>query len=218
MITVRENDEVLTVADLVRRLGGVPLDRIRFRPTPGTAVEQDVIDLHDRENRLFELVEGVLVEKPMGYSESLVAAFLIQVLRTFAESAGLGIVAAPDGMMRIGIGLVRMPDVSVVLWDRLPGRKIPREPIPTLAPDLAVEVLSVSNTAAEMDRKVAEYFSAGSSRVWLVDPIAKSVRVYSSPSVSVLLTGEDFVTGEPVLPGFRISVSEIFKRSGIEDE
>src|SRR5207302_7077409 len=132
----------------------VPLDRIRFRPAPGTAVEQDVIDLNDRENRLFELVEGVLVEKPMGFLESRVAVLLSHVLEGFMEEHDLGIVVGADGMIRIAIGLVRIPDVSVILWDRLPNRRIPREPIPSLTADLAVEVLSVSNTPAEIDRKV----------------------------------------------------------------
>jgi Uma2 family endonuclease len=216
MITLRDNSDVLTIADLVDRLGTVPLDRIRFRPAPGTAVEQDVLDLRDREHRLFELVDGVLVEKPMGYVESLIAALLVQVLRTFTENADLGIVAGPDGMMRIGAGLVRMPDVSVVLWNRLPGRTIPRDPIPSLAPDLAVEVLSPSNTTQEMGRKVAEYFAAGCSLVWLVDSSSLSVRVYTSEKESVLLTGDDLISGEPVLAGFQISVGEIFKRAGIQ--
>src|SRR5688500_13960757 len=85
MASVLDNEEIVTLADLLVRLGGVPLDRIRFRPTPGTAVEQDVIDLHDRENRLFELVDGVLVEKPMGYMESRIAALIIQLLGSFVE-------------------------------------------------------------------------------------------------------------------------------------
>jgi Uma2 family endonuclease len=152
----------------------VPLDRIRFLPAPGTACEQDVINLHDRENRLFELVEGVLVEKPMGFLESRIAAFLIRLLDVFTEDMDLGIVVGADGMMRIAAGLVRMPDVSVLLWDRLPGRRIPTEPIPSLAPDLAVEVLSVSNTSAEIDRKISEYFAAGCRCAWVVDPKVRS--------------------------------------------
>ena len=215
MSAIQQYEEMITLADLLVRLGGVPLDRIRFRPAPGTAVEQDVIDLHDRKNRLFELVEGVLVEKPMGYIESIVAALLIRVIGVFVEEAGLGIVAGADGMMRISTGLVRIPDVSVVLWERLPGRKIPIEPIPSLAPDLAIEVLSRSNTPAEIDRKISEYFAAGSQCVWVVDPVARSVRVYQSPTDSLASTGEDVVTADVVLPGFQISVADIFRRAGV---
>ncbi len=215
MSTVLEERKTETLADLVAGLGDVPLNRIRIRPALGTAVEQDVLDIHDHEDRLFELVDGVLVEKAMGYSESLIAALLIQLLRNHVERDNLGLVAAPDGMMRLRKGLVRMPDVSVVLWERLPERKAPREPIPSLVPDLAVEVLSKSNTAAEIDRKLREYFAGGCQCAWVIDPDTRSARVYDSPEVSVLLTGEQIVTAEAVLPGFQITVSEIFIRSGI---
>ena len=76
------------------------------------------------------------------------------------------IVVGEAGMMRISQGLVRIPDVSFVSWDRLPEGKVPSEPIPALAPDLAVEVLSQGNTAKEMNRKRREYFEAGVRLVW----------------------------------------------------
>ncbi len=60
---------IQTLADLMERLGGVPLERIRFHPAPGTAVEQDVLEA-EKQGLLCELVDGVLVEKAMGYSES----------------------------------------------------------------------------------------------------------------------------------------------------
>jgi len=218
MTAVMQREEVLTLADMCRKLGGVPLDRIRVRPAPGTAVEQDVLDLHDRENRLFELVDGVLVEKPTGFRESRIAVVIAHLLDDCLERNGAGIVAGADAMMRLAAGLVRIPDVSAVLWSRLPGRRIPREPIPDLAPDLAVEVLSPSNTPEEMDRKVREYFDAGTQLVWLVDPDGRTVRVHHSPEDSQLLRGADRVSGALVLPHFFITVQEIFRRSGLVEE
>src|SRR2546425_516000 len=124
MISTHPDVDGYTLADAIAGLGEIPLDRIRWRPAPGTATEQDVIEIHDRENRLFELVDGILVEKPMGLQESRVAAFLIRLLDAFCEEHDLGLVVGADGMMRIAVGLVRAPDVSVILWDRLPGRLI----------------------------------------------------------------------------------------------
>jgi hypothetical protein len=69
-----------TLADLLEHLGGIHPNRVRFRPAPGTATEKDVLAIHDREGRLHELVDGVLVEKAMGLSESLLAGALIAVL------------------------------------------------------------------------------------------------------------------------------------------
>ena len=62
-----------TLADLQRHFGGIPLQRIRLVPPPGYGTENDVIEIEARENRLCELENGVLVEKPMGWYESLIA-------------------------------------------------------------------------------------------------------------------------------------------------
>src|SRR5208283_3798107 len=140
-----------TIADLLHRFGPMVVRRIRFDPPPGTATEEDVAAIHDREDRLYELVDGVLVEKTVGFYESYLAVLLATFVRIFVAERNLGIVAGADGMMRLALGLVRIPDVSFVSWDRLPGRRLPREPIPALAPDLAIEVLSPSNTRQEMD-------------------------------------------------------------------
>jgi Uma2 family endonuclease len=176
---------------------------------------EDVVRLHDTEKRLFELVDGVLVEKPMGFTESRIAALLIQVLGTFAEQQGIGIVTGEAGMMQLARGLVRIPDVSVVLWSRLPNRRLPTQPVPDLSPDLAVEVLSKSNTKAEMDRKIGEYFTAGSLAVWLVDPAARTVIAYSSLDDHQVLSGSAILRAETVLPGFQITIDEIFLRAGL---
>jgi hypothetical protein len=142
-----------TLEELVEGLGNIPLYRIRFRPPPGTATEADVLELHDRENRLCELVDGVLVEKAMGYRESVLAGVILTLLRLFVRSRNLGLVSGADGMVRLFPGLVRIPDVAFASWERLPNRRMPTQRVPHLAPDLAVEVLRDSNTEDEMNRK-----------------------------------------------------------------
>jgi Uma2 family endonuclease len=197
-----------TLADLLAQLGGIAPARVRFRPLPGTATEKDVLDMQAREGRLCELVDGVLVEKGMGFLESYLAGALIEILRGFVKPRHLGLVTAPDGMVRLAPGLVRIPDVTFVSWARLPGRRVPREPIPDLAPDLAVEVLSESNTADEMARKRREYFAAGVRLVWQVAPLARTVEVYTAPEQVMLLREEDTLEGGEVLPGFALPLRE----------
>jgi Uma2 family endonuclease len=199
-----------TVADLVEQLGGIPLQRIRMRPLPGTATEQDVLDVESRENRLCELVDGVLVEKAMGIRESILAIALGGYLRDFTRPRNLGLIAGEGGMMRLSSGLVRIPDVAFVSWDRLPGRRVPSAPIPHLAPDLAVEVLSQSNTEKEMDRKLREYFAAGVILVWFVDPRSRTVTVYTAVDQCVVLDETQTLDGGSVLPGFCLLVRELF--------
>src|SRR5215831_15402916 len=138
------------VAELLERLGNIPPERVRLRPPPGTATEADVLAaLEAPRKRLCELIDGVLVEKPMGYTESVLATYLLELLNSFVRPRNLGLVTSPDGTIRLWAGRVRIPDVAFFSWDRMPGRRRPPQPIPTLAPDLAVEILSRSNTPGE---------------------------------------------------------------------
>lgn len=205
-------------AEWMKRLGNVPLRRVRMHPPPGTATMRDVIALHDRHNRLFELVDGTLVEKVMGFRESLLAVCIAHLLKTVLDKNNLGIVAGADGMMRLLGKFVRIPDVSYISWEKLPGRKIPSKPIPDLVPDLAVEVLSEGNTEEEMERKLKEYFLAGVRLVWLVDPDRQTVEVFTAPDESRLLAEADLLTAEGVLPGFMVQVRSIFENVPEEEE
>jgi Uma2 family endonuclease len=135
-----------TLGDLLEQLGGVAPHRVRLHPTPGKATERDVIRIHDRTNRLYELVDGVLVEKATGFPEAYLACELIKLVGAFVDQQDLGILVGADGALRLMPGLVRIPDVSFISWDRLPGRVVPRAPIPNLMPDVAMEVLSEGNT------------------------------------------------------------------------
>lgn len=200
----------LTIGDLFARFGAMSLSRIRNTPTPGAAREQDVLRIHEREHRLCELVDGILVEKAMGYEESVVAATLIMLLGNFVSTHKLGVVTGEGGMLKLAPGLIRIPDVAFVSRKRLPGGKVPRQPIPVLAPNLAVEVLSLSNTTQEMQQKLTDYFEAGVDVVWHVDPRARTVTVFTSPDQSSLLKANQSLTGGKVLPGFKIRVRDLF--------
>ena len=74
-----------TAAELLERLGGISPSRVLLDPPPGHATVEDVIAAHDRDNRLCELVDGTLVEKPMGYGESFIAGTVLMALRLFVD-------------------------------------------------------------------------------------------------------------------------------------
>jgi len=202
-----------TIADVLAQLGGIPADRIPALPPVGTATEKDVLEAKSRCGRICELVDGVLVEKTMGYYESLVAATLIHLLREFAEKHDLGIVLGPDGTLKILPTQVRIPDVSVILWEHFPERQLPGEPIPAIAPDLAVEVLSEGNTPGEMERKKRDYFRAGVRLVWYLDPRTRTVEVRTGPDQCVVVREDGLLDGGDVLPGFRLPLAELFARA-----
>src|SRR6476646_11031707 len=90
---------VISLAELVHRLGDIPLERIPAVPPPGTAKEEDVLRRPGGEKRLYELVDGVLVEKPMGYYESLLAGILCRLLGFFLEQHDLGFLLLADATL-----------------------------------------------------------------------------------------------------------------------
>jgi Uma2 family endonuclease len=100
-ISVEERPE--TLADLLRRLGNIPANRVRLHPPPGTATEEDVIRNNESLFRtaICELVDGTLVEKPVGWEESAVAGLIIQLLLNFVRPRRMGHVLGSDGMLRL---------------------------------------------------------------------------------------------------------------------
>lgn len=200
----------MTAAELLKKLGGIPAERLLLDPPPGTATEKDVLAVEQREGRICELVDGVLVEKAMGLAESFLALEIAFLLQLFLKKHNLGILAGADGTLRLWPGLVRIPDVSFISWNQLPKRKIPKKAIPDLYPDLAVEVLSRKNTKGEIDRKLHEYFRAGTRLAWVVDPRKRTVRVYTAPDQSHVLTEDQSLDGGDVLPGLNVPLREVF--------
>ena len=201
-----------TVAELLHTLGDIGPDRVLIKPLPGTATEADVLKaLEAPHKRICELIEGVLVEKVMGLDESFLAIQLILELGAFVKSRKLGLVSGEGGTIRMWPGRVRIPDVAFFSRERLSKRRIPAEPIPTLAPNLAIEVLSASNTKAEMLIKREDYFSVGVQLVWEIDPATRTVSIYTSPNTpKAVLTEADSLDGEQVLPGFTLALRDLF--------
>ncbi len=206
-----------TVLDLYRKFGPIACERIRQDPPPGCGTVEDVIRLKDHENRLYELVDGILVEKTVGIEESYIGGTILTLLRNFVDPRGLGMALPADGALQLDINLVRIPDVSFISWERLTGGEFPDDPIPLLVPDLAVEVISRSNTPKEMDDKLKEYFERGVRLVWYVRPRTRVVDVYTNPDRFTRLTASMRLDGGDVLPGFSVQVGELFtvpKRPG----
>lgn len=202
-----------TVADMLSHLGGIPLERIRMYPPPGMATEKDVLQAKSRFNRVCELIDGILVEKTVGYYESLLAALIVQRLGHFVETHDLGVVLTADGTLRILPDQVRIPDASFLSWDKFPDRELPHEPVPAIAPDLAVEILSPGNTEAEMQRKLHDYFTAGVRLVWYIDPRTRTARSYTAEDRCAELGNQDVLSGGEVLPGFELSLKELFAKA-----
>ena len=198
----------------IESLGDVPLSRVIFDPWPGTATEADLLRYVDGDDkRLCELVDGTLVEKPVGFDEGQIGSTLGRALGNFVEPRRLGAVAGADATLRMASGRIRLPDVSFVARADVPADYRRGTPVPRLPPTLAVEVLSEGNTAAEMRQKRREYFDSGLKLVWIVDPPTRTVAVYIGPTPEPdrTLTEADRLDGGDVLPGFTILIADLFR-------
>ncbi len=205
-----------TFADVQERLGHIPESRILSFPAPGTATVQDLLDGSITGDRLYELVDGILVEKGMGFREGFLGLWVGYLIQAYLETNNIGLAAGADGMIRFKLDLVRMPDVSFIRWDSVDDPQEIENPAGAfleVPPDLAVEVLSPSNTRREMEIKLDEYAKAGVKLVWYVDPERKEVDVYpkGNPKRKKTLGENDTLDGGDVLPGFAVKVARIFE-------
>jgi Uma2 family endonuclease len=158
-----------------------------------------------------ELVRGELIMMSPGRARHAAIAMRIgRSLLDFVQSNSLGEVfdSSAGYLLARNPDTVREPDVSFVCTERM--RQQDLDAFLEGAPDLAVEVLSPGNTAAKMREKMTEYFDAGCRVVWIVDPQRRSVTVHRPRSHPVLLTEDDTLTEQELLPGFSLAVREIF--------
>jgi Uma2 family endonuclease len=171
---------------------------------------EDLYALPD-DDRRYELVEGrLLVSEPPGWSHGRMAVRIAVVLDTFVQARGLGEVAVESGhVLARRPDTVRGPDVSFLRTERLPPQDVAHR-FHEGAPDLAVEILSPSDRAGEVARKVAGYLRAGTQAVWVVDPEDRTVVVHSPDGPARMHGPDATLDGGPVLPGFACVVSELF--------
>jgi Uma2 family endonuclease len=112
---------------------------------------------------------------------------------------------------------VRIPDVAFISWDRLPEGELPDEAIANRVPELAVDVLSETNTAKEIALKLQDYFKNGVKLVWIITPRTQSADEYTSPTECRHVSKTQALDGRDVLPGFKLPLKQLFggvKRRG----
>lgn len=159
----------------------------------------------------FELVDGKLVEREMGFHSSRVGGQVFRLIANYGEENAYGWAMGADASYQCFADplKVRRPDASFIRAGRLLGEQFPQGHC-LIAPDLAVEVVSPNDNGNDIEEKLAEYLDAGVTLVWVFYPRTRSVHVYRANGQSERLTEEDLLTGEEVLPGFSCMVSECF--------
>jgi Uma2 family endonuclease len=150
------------------------------------------------------------VEKTVGAIESYLNLLLSQFLTQYVRDNNLGITLGPDGMLRYTKRKIYLPDISFISWSQSPIAEIKKQPIADLHPDLAIEVLSPSNSANEMQKKRNDYFDWGVQLVWELDPTAREMRVYTAPETFTTIDINGTLDGGHVLPGFSLPLQTLF--------
>jgi Uma2 family endonuclease len=206
------------MAEIWFRAGQVPMERIIMRPTPGTATLDDAVKSKDTLNVSCELVDGILVAKTMGYFESKIALALAFFIQQYLEKHPIGEVAGADGPCETLPNHARKPDVSFTSFARIRSQSKPTRKALPFSPDLAVEVLSESNTSAEMEKKLNEYFATGARLVWYVEPELRTARAYTSVDQWEDIGPNGILRGHDVLPGFELSLVKLFERAAPQSE
>jgi Uma2 family endonuclease len=157
-----------------------------------------------------ELVRGrLVVREPGGFRHGVVAMNVASRLSDYVTSRGLGVVVAAETGFKLFStpDTVRAPDAAFIRADRVP-RPLPRG-YAEVAPDLMVEVLSPDDRAGEVLATVGDWLTAGCRLVWVLDPERRLARVYRADASEMILSADDTLDGEDLLPGLRVEVNQL---------
>ncbi len=160
-----------------------------------------------------ELRKGEIVRmSPAGHEHGVVALAIGSALREFVRRHKLGKAYGAETGFTLSRDPdnVRAPDAAFVSAERA-ARQTRREGFFDGAPDLAVEVISPTDTVEEIEQKVLEYLDAGTKLVWVANPRAQTITAYRALDQVRVLTRQDTLDGADVLPGFAVAVTEIFE-------
>lgn len=175
----------------------------------GSCTMEEYRGLTPSDEYLYELSDGILVREPRpGRPHGVVVARLCRILVDYADRHG-GTVTTETGYVLSEDPLaLRGPDAAWSAGDPTPygnGDGFIRG-----APDLAIEVVSRSNHASDIQKKVLEYFGGGARQVWVVHPTTRTVVVHLSRSEARILRVEETLEGGDLLPGLSVPVAELF--------
>lgn len=166
----------------------------------------------NRELRLERSPEGeLIIMSPTGGETSRLNAQLIIQLGIWANKTRDGIIFDSSGGFKLPNGAVRSPDASWVRlapWLKLSDQQ--REKFIPLCPDFVLELRSSSDDLSELQEKMQEYIDNGAQLGWLIDPQERCVYIYRPQTQVEVLNNPESVTGEPVLHGFILNLTDIW--------
>jgi Uma2 family endonuclease len=179
---------------------------------PAALVTAEELWLSPGCNQRCELVRGEIIEKdPSGGEHGEIATTLAILLGTYIRNQRLGRAYGAETGFILGRNpdTVRGADFAFIAQARLP-QAAPIKGFVPMAPDLAVEIVSPSDRTRDVSEKVREYLMAGAGMIWIIEPELRTVTVYRSLQNARILTANDSLSGDEVVPGFTCQVAELF--------
>ncbi len=158
----------------------------------------------------YELVDGELVDMDGKPRHGAVTGEIYLLLRGHIRYNSLRFDVGVNTGFQMDPFTLRFPDVHVTSWERMAGYDEGAPGWPAFAPDVAIEVVSASNTSSELARKAAEYFANGALVMWIADPDPRSVTIRRPGVPDEVFGPDDILSGEPEIPGFSCPVADIF--------
>ncbi len=158
-----------------------------------------------------ELIDGVIVRmSPTGGIHGFLESRLARLLGAFVDNtkAGWCLVGEIGIYIRHDPDRIRGADLAFWSYAKLPAG--PPAGFVEVAPDLVVEILSPTDSWADMSQKIDDYFSISVGTLWIVDPEEETVFVYRSAAQRTALRSGDTLAGTGPLTGFTLPVSELF--------
>ncbi|HWN95707.1 MAG TPA: Uma2 family endonuclease [Methylomirabilota bacterium] len=182
-----------------------------LEPTKKVWTEAELAALPD-DGYIHEVVDGELVMSPKNnFRHGDICVRISMALGQFAKSRRLGAVCDSSTGFWMQNRNCRAPDVSFISKERLKGKRRADNAFFQGAPDLAIEVLSPDNTPGEISRRLKDFFSSGTRLAWIINPEKECAEVCHSPTERRLVGPGGVLDGEEVVPGFQLSLTELFK-------
>lgn len=185
------------------------------KPRGDVWTDDELLQLGANTDTKYELWDGkVIAMPPAGLIHGAIISRLLAAVGNHVYEHKLGEVFDGQTGFRLSTDHCFEPDISFVSRERLKLILTDQDKLFHGAPDLAVEVLSPSDSITKTERKLALYLAHGSKLAWMLDPKTRAARVYRANGETDLLRADRFLTGNSVLPGFRISLGRLFEPIG----
>ena len=190
----------------------IPQELIALTHQVVTPEQFEELSARYRDLRLELTSTGELIVMPPTGAETGTRNFnLTYQLGAWSKRDGTGIGFDSDTGFTLPNGAIRSPDASWIKrekWDRLTSQQ--KQRFAPWCPDFVVELMSPSDRLSEVRDKMVEYMETGASLGWLIDPIKRQVYVYRPNEETVVLENPETVSADPLLPGFKLDLTQLW--------